>query len=82
MSFTVEKAFELLSGAHANSRLAHAYLITGNEGCGKRHLAASLIHLLNGSGEEGDAGGLGLDLAVEETSPAPASAAAADSSCA
>ena len=36
-------------GAQKRSRLAHAYLITGAPGSGKRALAAELAHLVNGA---------------------------------
>jgi DNA polymerase-3 subunit delta' len=42
MSFAAPEALRLLLQAHAQDRLAHAYLITGPEGSGKRQLAAEL----------------------------------------
>jgi len=74
MSFTVERAFELLTSAHANERLAHAYLITGEEGSGKRELAVRLIQLVNGTTDSDDNGGgatMGFDLEVEASPAAP-----------
>lgn len=47
MSFTTEKAKELLAASHAQGRLAHAYLITGPEGSGKRELVIHVMGLVN-----------------------------------
>lgn len=47
MSFRYEKALELLELAHANGRLAHAYLIMGPPGSGKERLAISMIEMVN-----------------------------------
>ncbi len=47
MSFPYEKAIELLEAAHANGRLAHAYLITGPSGSGKERLAIRMIEMVN-----------------------------------
>lgn len=58
MAYTVEHAYELIEGAHQRGRLAHAFLVSGPAGSGKRALAARIIHLLNGGG----GGGGGLDL--------------------
>ena len=52
MSFTRENAFEILRGAHARDRLAHAYLISGPAESGKRALAAELASLVNGTKAE------------------------------
>jgi len=52
MSFSAEAAYDLLSRAHAQDRLAHAYLLTGPRGSGKRRLAANLASLVT----ESDAG--------------------------
>lgn len=46
MPFAVSEALQLLSSAHQHNRLAHAYLITGPEGSGKRFLASSLMSRL------------------------------------
>jgi DNA polymerase-3 subunit delta' len=48
MPFTASTALTLLQKAHANERLAHAYLITGPIGSGKRKLAAGLCELVLG----------------------------------
>lgn len=42
MAFSPQTALELLGRAHGNGRLAHAYLITGEAGSGKRVLAWGL----------------------------------------
>ncbi len=47
MSFPPAKALSLLQEAHANKRLAHAYLITGPVGSGKETLAIDLIEMVN-----------------------------------
>ncbi len=48
MAFATETAFDYLVKTHDQGRMAHAYLITGPEGSGKRHLAARMIALVNG----------------------------------
>ena len=52
MPLPAADAFLLLQKAHAQGRLAHAYLITGPEGSGKRRLAAQLCALLVDETEE------------------------------
>ncbi len=52
MALLVERAFELLEGAHQRGRLAHAYLISGPVGSGKEELAARMIALINPGEEE------------------------------
>src|SRR5947207_880328 len=49
MPFTRNDAFEYLSRAHGNGRLAHAYLISGPPGSGKRGLASDLSSLVTGA---------------------------------
>ncbi|HMJ07074.1 MAG TPA: hypothetical protein VK474_12510 [Chthoniobacterales bacterium] len=52
MAFAPAAAFSYLRRAHEQSRLAHAYLISGPAGSGKRALAARLANLVNGTVEE------------------------------
>ena len=52
MAFTPEVALAYLRGAQERSRLAHAYLITGAAGSGKRQLAADVAQLVNGAATE------------------------------
>ncbi|HEY1582665.1 MAG TPA: DNA polymerase III subunit delta' C-terminal domain-containing protein [Chthoniobacterales bacterium] len=52
MAFTPQVALEYLRAAQNRDRLAHAYLITGGPGSGKRRLAADLAHLVNGAPAE------------------------------
>src|SRR2546426_3129341 len=49
MPFSRTTALEYLRRAHQQSRLAHAYLITGPPGSGKQLLAANLASLVNGT---------------------------------
>jgi DNA polymerase III subunit delta' len=49
MAFTRNGAFEYLSRAYENGRLAHAYLISGSPGSGKRGLASDLSRLVTGA---------------------------------
>jgi DNA polymerase-3 subunit delta' len=49
MAFSHKAAFEYLQRAHEQKRLAHAYLICGQAGSGKRLLAAELAQLVNGA---------------------------------
>ena len=48
MPFTRSSAFEYLSRAHEHGRLAHAYLISGPPGSGKRGLVSDLSSLVTG----------------------------------
>jgi DNA polymerase-3 subunit delta' len=52
MAFTADEAFTLLHRAHARDRLAHAYLLAGPLGSGKRALAIRLAGLLVGDTAE------------------------------
>jgi DNA polymerase-3 subunit delta' len=49
VAFTPQVALDYLRGAQKRHRLAHAYLIAGVAGSGKRRLAADLAHLVNGA---------------------------------
>jgi DNA polymerase-3 subunit delta' len=49
MAFTRAGALEYLSQAHQRGRLAHAYLISGPPGSGKRGLASDLSNLVTGA---------------------------------
>lgn len=55
MAFLAEASFEMLRQALGQGRLAHAYLITGPQGSGKRRLAMRLSRLVNGLPDSGDA---------------------------
>lgn len=46
MSFSADSAYTLLARAHSQDRLAHAYLLAGPRGSGKRRLAANLASLV------------------------------------
>src|SRR5215213_1126663 len=52
MAFTPETAFSYLKRADEQGRLAHAYLISGSNGSGKRALASRLANLAQGSVQE------------------------------
>lgn len=52
MAFAPQIALEFFRGATERERLAHAYLITGAEGSGKRQLAADVVELINGAPAE------------------------------
>jgi DNA polymerase-3 subunit delta' len=49
MAFTRSGALEYLTRAHEHGRLAHAYLISGPPGSGKRGLASDLSNLVSGT---------------------------------
>src|SRR5438876_9568113 len=49
MAFSRTAARRYLRRAHEQNRLAHAYLISGSPGSGKRLLAAELANLVNGT---------------------------------
>jgi DNA polymerase-3 subunit delta' len=52
MAFSRKDAFQYLRRAHEQNRLAHAYLISGPAGSGKRTLAAELTGLVQGTDPE------------------------------
>ena len=52
MAFTPDAAFQHLQSATRQGRLAHAYLISGPAGAGKRALASRVANLANGSIDE------------------------------
>ena len=49
MAFTINAALDYLRRAHKQNRIAHAYLISGAPGSGKRKLAADVAGLVNGT---------------------------------
>lgn len=49
MAFSTKTALGYLKHAYEQGRLAHAYLISGPAGAGKRQLAAELAELVNGT---------------------------------
>ena len=49
MAFSKKTAIGFLRRAHENNRLAHAYLISGPVGSGKREVAANLASVVNGT---------------------------------
>jgi DNA polymerase III subunit delta' len=49
MAFSPKTALQYLRRAHEQDRLAHAYLISGPAGSGKRELATDLAQLINGT---------------------------------
>lgn len=53
MPFTADEAFTVLSNALRQERMAHAYLITGEAGSGKRALVERVCGLLTGEGGAG-----------------------------
>ncbi len=52
MPFSAADSLSLLRNAHADDRLAHAYLIVGPEGSGKRQLVTALTGLILGADAE------------------------------
>ncbi|MEM1440709.1 MAG: hypothetical protein AAGF67_00100 [Verrucomicrobiota bacterium] len=54
MSFSFEKAVELLHRAKENERLAHAYLITGPVGSEKESLAVEMVRMVNPGVDPGE----------------------------
>ena len=47
MAYSTQQALEYLERARDNGRLAHAYLVTGQKGCGKRQFAAGFAALIH-----------------------------------
>src|SRR5437899_1198147 len=47
MAFSYKAALEYLRRSHEQNRLAHAYLVTGPPGSGKREVAAELASMVN-----------------------------------
>ncbi|MEO5722484.1 MAG: AAA family ATPase [Chthoniobacterales bacterium] len=69
MAFSPESAFSYLDRAHGQKRLAHAYLISGPPGSGKRALAGRLANLVNDtSGEDVFAAGVAQVFVAEPES--------------
>lgn len=62
MAFTLQAALNYLRQAQARSRLAHAYLIAGANGSGKRELAAEIAQLVNGAPAQNIFGGSAPDV--------------------
>ena len=52
MAFSPDAAFTYLQRAHDQQRLAHAYLISGAAGTGKRRLASRLANLVNRTADQ------------------------------
>jgi len=55
MAFTKTVAFDFLKRAHEQQRLAHAYLICGPQGSGKRELVAKLASMVTNATNPGSA---------------------------
>ncbi len=53
MAFSTETAFDLIRRAWKQDRLAHAYLVSGPAGSGKKALAGRIAALVTGLGEGG-----------------------------
>ena len=52
MAFSPDAAFSYLQRAHEQHRLAHAYIISGATGAGKRDLASRLVNLVNATRDQ------------------------------
>lgn len=52
MAFTRAVALDYIRRAHRNRRIAHAYLIAGPAGSGKRRLVSEIANLVNGTSAE------------------------------
>ncbi|NNC88926.1 MAG: hypothetical protein HKN82_10760 [Akkermansiaceae bacterium] len=61
MAVTAKKALALMTEAHERGRLAHAFLVSGPAGSGKRDLAARVIQLVNPPPDDGAANLFGDD---------------------
>ena len=46
MPFSIEQALEYLNEAYSKGRLAHAFLVSGREGSGKRRLTKDLFQMI------------------------------------
>jgi DNA polymerase III subunit delta' len=66
MSFSRKAAVEHLRRAHEQNRLAHAYLISGPAGSGKREIAAQLASVVNGIDPDQVFGGNARDVFLAE----------------
>lgn len=66
MAFSPEAAFRYLHHAHEQSRLAHAYLIAGPAGAGKRTLASRLAQLVNPANETDVFAGSAADVYIAQ----------------
>src|SRR5256885_17145887 len=66
MAFSPKTALGYLRRAHEQNRLAHAYLICGASGSGKRQLAAELASLVNGTDPKNVFGTNGREIFVAE----------------
>ena len=69
MAVLREKAFELIEGAHARGRLAHAFLVSGPAGSGKQDLASRVVDLLNPPAGAADSNLFGEPEAAPEPRP-------------
>src|ERR1700746_3401348 len=52
MPFSVEQALGYLGEAYSKGRLAHAFLVSGPEGSGKRRLTREFFQAINGEGAQ------------------------------
>jgi DNA polymerase-3 subunit delta' len=66
MAFSRTAAFQFLRRAQEQNRLAHAYLITGPRGSGKRALAADLAQLVTGTDPAGVFSGSNREIFLAE----------------
>lgn len=68
MALTEDTAFRLMEGAYTRDRLAHAFLVSGPVGSGKRDLASRVIAMVNPAERDGSADLFGES--VEASRPA------------